>query len=102
MTVATARCNDCHAPIWFGRTLKDKRMPLNPIPVEEGNVVVDQVEMALDQLGGTLDGARVRTLSKGERVGPDVARYVCHLATCTKRRAKRSAPRSKGRTRRGW
>lgn len=89
MTFATARCRDCRAPIWFGRTIKDKRQPLDVHPVPDGNVVVDQVEMSLDQLGGAMDGARVRTLRKDEDISPDVPRYTVHLVTCKKRKANR-------------
>lgn len=84
MTFATARCHDCRAPIWFGRTIKDKRQPLDVHPVSSGTVVVDQVEMSVDQLAGKMDGARVRTLRKDEVVSEDVPRYSVHAATCKK------------------
>lgn len=85
MTFATARCKFCRSPIWFGRTIKDKRQPLDIHPVTTGTVVVDQVEMSLDQLGGAMDGARVRTLRKDEVLPVDVPRYTVHLVTCNKR-----------------
>lgn len=88
MTYATSRCRECKAPIWFGRTAKDKRQPIDVQPTEDGNIVVDQVEIALDTLGGALDGARVRTLGADETVGRDVPRYTAHFATCKKRKLK--------------
>lgn len=92
----TARCSSCHRPVWWGRTRAGKLMPLDPEPVEDGNVVlehlVDDDERALRALAGvTLAGEgptptpgppAVRVLRQDELLAPDVPRYVSHFATC--------------------
>ena len=87
---SSPRCRSCNAAIWFGRTAKGKRMPIDPTPVENGNVVVDQDMKALDMIGSAFPGdpdpergVPVRVLHKDEAVDPDVPRYVSHFATCT-------------------
>ncbi len=86
---SSPRCRSCNAPIWFGLTAKNKRMPMNLAPTEDGNVIVDQDMKLLDKLasayagdGPPPDGCRVRVLTKGEAVDPDVPRYTSHFATC--------------------
>lgn len=86
---SSPRCGSCKAAIWYGRTVNGKRMPLDPVPVECGNVIVDRDMLALDALGSLFvtdgpppDNAPVRVLRKGEAVAPDVPRYVSHFATC--------------------
>jgi hypothetical protein len=87
---SSPRCRSCEAPIWFGLTAKGKRMPLDPAPVEDGNVVMDRLEQVMDQLAGADESGpgqalpHIRVLSKGELPDPDVARYVSHFATCPK------------------
>jgi hypothetical protein len=88
---SSPRCHSCQAPIWFGLTVKNKRMPLDLAPVEDGNVIVDQDMKLLDKLASAYEGdapppegCRVRVLAKGEVVDPDVPRYVSHFATCPK------------------
>jgi hypothetical protein len=97
------RCRSCHAEIWFGLTAKGKRMPIDPQPCEEGNVILDVVERALTTLATMDDPAAralterqpppVRTLHKGEAIDPDVPRYRSHFATCPNaERHRRKAP----------
>lgn len=88
---SSPRCHSCHAPIWFGRTAKGRRMPLDPAPLETGNVIVDDDMKLLEKMAAGYegdapppDGAPIRVLTKGEVVGPDVPRYVSHFATCPK------------------
>lgn len=77
----SARCKSCHAAIWFGLTAKGKRMPLDPAPVEDGNVVIDRDGEVLASLADLTLLPRVRVLRKGEAVD-DVPRYVAHFVTC--------------------
>lgn len=85
---SSPRCKTCHAAIWFGLTAKGRRMPLDPAPVDDGNVVMDRLEQVMDQLAGADENgpgkalAHVRVLSKGEAVDEATPRYVSHFATC--------------------
>lgn len=79
MTVSSSRCRKCGRLIWFGVTVKLRRQPLDLVPVDDGTVVLDRVGAA------QVEGARVRTLTKGEVVGEDVQRWMPHPATCPKR-----------------
>ena len=85
-TAGPSCCWSCGAAIWWGRTVNHKRMPLDLIPVEDGNVVVDQdmntlIALAEDAPAGAPVPA-VHVLRKGEDPGPDVPRYTSHFATC--------------------
>lgn len=86
---SSPRCHSCGVPIRFGLTAKGKRMPMDPTPVEDGNVVMDRLEQVMDQLaaGDQFSPGQalphVRVLAKGEVVDPDVPRYVSHFSTCT-------------------
>lgn len=86
---SSPRCRSCGAPIFFGRTAKGRRMPLDPAPVEDGNVIVDQDMRLLDKLASAYvgdspppEGAPVRVLHKFELIDPDVPRYRTHFASC--------------------
>ena len=88
---SSPRCRSCGAPIWFGLTAKNKRMPMDLAPIEDGNVIVDGDMNLLDKMASAYegdapppDGCRVRVLTKGEAVDPDVPRYTSHFATCPK------------------
>lgn len=62
-------CRTCHAPIWFGRTEKGRRMPVNRDQIAGGNIV-------LAEAGDTSDEPAIR-------VGRALAlAYVSHFATC--------------------
>ncbi|MEA2702898.1 MAG: hypothetical protein QOD63_843 [Actinomycetota bacterium] len=77
------RCRACAAAIWFGLTVKGRRMPIDPAPAEDGNVVID-ADVVLHALAD-LDARtlpHVRVLGKGEAVDPDVPRYRSHFSTC--------------------
>ena len=58
-------------------------MPIDTVPVEDGNVVVDRDMLSLDRLADIPDGCPVRVLHKGEVVGDEVPRYLAHWASCT-------------------
>lgn len=63
------KCASCNADIFFGRTKKGTAMPIDQLPVADGNLVVD-------------DDGGVRILTndeKGTYTGP---RYHSHFATC--------------------
>jgi hypothetical protein len=92
---SSPRCRSCQAPIWFGLTEKGRRMPLDPAPVEDGNVVIvtleGRMETEVANLGraraqranaGDAELPRVRTLRNGEHVPADLPTYVSHFATC--------------------
>lgn len=63
-----SRCRSCGAPIWWAVTEKGGRMPLDPDPVPDGNVVINNYGVAVVITPGdwTHDGQR----------------YVAHFATC--------------------
>lgn len=69
------RCRSCPATVrWVLTAATGARMPLDPDPVEDGNVVLDWV-----------NGSVVaRVLRKGET--HDGPRYVSHFATCPARK----------------
>lgn len=68
-------CNSCGAPIRWERTTAGKRIPLDPAPVPDGNVVIvdngDGTTMAM-----VLAGVALR-LS-----GDAVPKFKSHFATC--------------------
>lgn len=79
-TTATRQttCRSCKQPIRFGLTEKGRRMPIDPQPVPDGNVVF-------------IDEQNVRVLSAGEVV--DGPRFQSHFVSCP------SAARHRGKTR---
>ena len=70
---ATALCRTCRAPIWWGVTLKDRSMPFNPEPTEDGEWVID----------GKTDNGAPRVRRHEPLTDPeDTKRYTPHWATC--------------------
>lgn len=61
-------CSSCGAPIIWLRTFAGKSIPVDEVPVPDGNIVV---------LG---DSDTCQTLKKGEET--EKPRYVSHFATC--------------------
>lgn len=45
---AGPRCRSCGSPIFFGLTTKGRRMPIDPAPVEDGNVVLVSLEARME------------------------------------------------------
>ncbi len=62
-------CTSCHQPVIWAATAAGKRMPVDQIPVEHGNVM----------LSGPVPMATV--VSKGGRK-PGQRLYVSHFSTC--------------------
>lgn len=66
-------CGSCGALVFFATTERGKPIPVNPLPVQDGN-------MALRWDGGAQLIARV--LPESERERYDGPLYVTHLLTC--------------------
>ena len=63
-------CTSCQAPIvWGTHSISGKAIPLDPDPVETGNLAVRP-------------GAQVRYLTKDGQPEPGEWRAVSHFATC--------------------
>lgn len=99
--MAVSRCRSCHVEIFFGLTTKGKRMPIDLTPVEDGNMVVEDLGQVMGRIAGANENgpgpamAYVRVLRKGEVVAPDVARYQSHFSSCPAAETFRSTgPRS--------
>ena len=58
-------CKSCHAPIIWGYTINGRRMPLDPEPVADGNLV--------------LDGQKVRAVTAED--APETRR-ASHFSSC--------------------
>lgn len=65
--MTTTTCKSCGALITWVRTKAGKRMPLDPVPAEDGNVVIDESGIA-------------HVLGKGEEWHGD--RYRSHFSSC--------------------
>jgi len=67
----SAQCGSCGAPIRWERTVNDKPIPLDPEPVDDGNL-------------GIRDDGKVYHLGDPEKgaLPIDVPRYKTHFATC--------------------
>lgn len=82
-------CSKCKAPITWAYTESGKRMPLDPLPHPDGNVVYAG------------DGAdRVRVLKKadqGDLFLAGLQRYNSHFVTCPAADSFRKPPRRSGR-----
>ena len=65
-----SECSSCHAPIIWGRTASGKPIPIDPDPVETGNLAVRP------------PGAQVRYLTLSGQPEPDEWRAVSHFSTC--------------------
>jgi hypothetical protein len=75
---ADAQCRSCKAPVrWVITAANGKRMPLDPEPVQDGNVWIE----------GMQDGVPlVQVALSGDGVPRNVPiRYVSHFVTCPQR-----------------
>ena len=63
-------CKSCGAPIIWAKTPKGKRLPLDPEPVDNGNVIL------------TTEGAVVLGVAVNEPEYAHLDKYVSHFATC--------------------
>lgn len=69
----SARCGSCKAEIDWGRTAADKPVPIDAVPVEDGNLAVRRDD----------DGQlRTRVVRLGDPLEPDEKRGSSHFATC--------------------
>lgn len=83
-----SECRDCKKPIRWATTRRGSKMPLDPDPVPDGNVVLE------------VDGV-ARVLSRGEQHQGPGARYASHFNTCPASknwsgRSRDTGPRSDG------
>lgn len=71
-------CNSCGAAVIWVVTLAGKPMPVNAKPVDDGNLVLEEVD------GGP--ETRHRTILQARAVEPlldtEKSKYVSHFATC--------------------
>jgi hypothetical protein len=76
----TGTCRSCAAPIVWTLTTKNRRMPLDPEPVNDGNVVVTGRILA----GRDRDTPTILVLRPGEdeHLDADRLRYVSHFSSC--------------------
>lgn len=73
-----ARCRSCDARIVFVKmTYTGNRMPVDPIPVPDGNVCARRI-------GNQLHGWVISD-EHPPAGGPDYARYAAHFGTCDDR-----------------
>lgn len=70
------RCKACNAEMLWALTESGKNIPLDPEPVEHGNLCL----AALDPGGPMV----VHYIQDGETIGPLVPRYRSHFATCSR------------------
>jgi hypothetical protein len=70
-------CRSCRRPILWARTPAGRRIPIDPIPVAEGNIVLVDTHPATGH-----DRYQARILTAGEQPPPGTLRYVSHFATC--------------------
>lgn len=65
-------CRSCGAPVTWTLTVKGKRIPLNPEPVPDGNIVPV-----------IIDGERrARVVTEANPAPDGVQRFKSHYATC--------------------
>ena len=65
-------CSSCSAPIRWAVTGAGARIPLDPDPVADGNLVIEV----------DTDPPEVRFVSKARPAPDGAARFVTHFATC--------------------
>lgn len=65
-------CRSCGSQVMWVRTVAGKSMPLDPAPIDGGNVV--------------LENGRARVVSKANPPPRDAKRYVSHHSTCPRGR----------------
>lgn len=82
-------CRSCQAPIFFAITTKGQRMPLDPQPTADGNILVTN--------GLDASGKPARFAEQIDRATqpPGKALYRSHFASCTDPTAHRR-PHPKG------
>ena len=78
---ATAECGGCNASVaWYPNRRTGKKAPVDIVPREDGNVVIDSPTGTYEVLTKSqLAAANQATMFDTPR-----PRYVLHFATCTK------------------
>jgi hypothetical protein len=73
-------CRDCGARVVFVRMVAtDRQMPVDPIPVADGNVCARRI-------GNRLHGY---VISEDKPANPSMERYAAHFGTCQDRQDRR-------------
>lgn len=70
-------CRSCGAPIRWAVTATGKRIPLDPEPVDGGNVLLHEPIDGGESIATVVGKAPAPSL-----FGDDAPRYVSHFATC--------------------
>lgn len=81
-------CRSCGAPISWAFTLKGKRLPMDPDPAENGNVI-----LPIDEDGLPLPAIVFRDAEDAMDGFPGANRYLSHFVTCPNAGAHRRKPR---------
>lgn len=72
------KCWKCHQDIWHAETEMGKTMPVNAWTSPKGKIIPVDPES---------DKPVIQFLKKGDpEPGPEVRRYVSHMATCKRRK----------------
>lgn len=87
--MSAGRCRDCGVTIWWAITHTGKRMPVDPEPVDHGNVYLVR--------GGPDLVAVVLSKDEIEAADGQTALYVSHFATCRGRQVKKPKQRVRSR-----
>lgn len=66
-------CRSCHAPVVWAVTTRGKRIPLDPAPVEHGNIVLG--------VSGRSDPIAI-VVPAEQILLADGPRFISHFATC--------------------
>lgn len=86
-------CRSCGTPIWWARTTKDRRIPIDveAVPVGAGNLIVVTDTILATEQGepiGLADIAVVKASGQGYVISiathmvPEAPRWRTHFATC--------------------
>lgn len=74
MDRGVSACASCGAPVVWAVTMNDKAMPVDPDPVENGNLILEP----------TAAGTRAAFVARPPELAddPNGDRWVSHFATC--------------------
>lgn len=70
------KCRSCEADMFWAVTTKNRRIPIDPQPVETGNIILGDEQ---PPYGYPL----AMVLGKHDEPKPGVPRYTSHFATCS-------------------
>jgi len=80
-----SRCHGCGRPIQWVETMRGKRMPIDPEPRDDGNIIL---LTGYTSVGPTM-ARRAKVIRAGEHLGE--THYATHLATCPVRNRKQAS-----------